>query len=213
MYRPCYDQRISQFLTFKNCHHNNKTKNSISKNMQGKRNSLGYKHSKTTRLKHRNKWKNKEYRQHMIDVHKLIKDSKETKMKKSISIKKKWSEPLHRQTHIQAILIGNKNSPNKQEQKLLYILQSFKTHNFKFVGNGKVVIYRFCPDYIDIKKNMIIELFGDYWHNKPDSKKKDKLKLKTYKKYNYKVLVIWEKELKNISILKSKIIKFLKGGN
>lgn len=39
-------------------------------------------------------------------------------------------------------------------------------------------------------------------------KKKTKERLKTYKKYGYKTLVIWEKELKHLDKLIGKVIKF-----
>ena len=66
--------------------------------------------------------------------------------------------------------------------------------NFKYVGDGKIFLNRFCPDFINKKSKKIIELYGDYWHNKTDAILRDKRRIKTYKKHGYDTLVIWEHE-------------------
>ena len=54
----------------------------------------------------------------------------------------------------------------------------------------------------------IIELYGDYWHNTKDGIKRNKRRLRVYKKYGYKTLIIWEHELKDLSKLICKIEEF-----
>ena len=81
---------------------------------------------------------------------------------------------------------------------------------------GKVIlpnrIGQCYPDFTNIDTNSIIEVFGDYWHGplitvkNPESHERDKIE--HYKKHNFKCLVIWEKELKNIDCVKEKILKF-----
>lgn len=61
-----------------------------------------------------------------------------------------------------------------------------------------------------LRENKIIELFGDYWHNKLENIEIDKRRLKTYKKFNFKVLVIWEHELKDLEKVKERILQFYK---
>lgn len=108
---------------------------------------------------------------------------------------------------IAKIISQNKIFPNKSELKLLEILRSLKT-KYLYVGNGRTIIEGFNPDFINEKEKKIIELYGNYWHTLPGYKERDVRRLKTYKKYGYKVLVIWEKELKNLQKLKQKILKF-----
>jgi very-short-patch-repair endonuclease len=72
----------------------------------------------------------------------------------------------------------------------------------KFVGDRSLIIKGFNPDFINKKQKKIIEMFGDYWHNLPDWRKRDKRKLRIYKKLGYKVLIIKKK------ILINKILKF-----
>jgi len=75
------------------------------------------------------------------------------------------------------------------------------------VGDGSFVINGFNPDFVNINgQKKIIELFGDYWHR--NTQIKDKKRIKTYNKYGYKVLIVWEHELENINKLKIKLQKF-----
>ena len=99
---------------------------------------------------------------------------------------------------------------NKCEQLVDNILISLLGNKYKFVGDGKVKFDRFNPDFININgQKKIIEFYGDYWHNKEKSKEADFRRLKIYKKYGYKTLVIWGSELKNnIDYVVSKILAF-----
>ena len=106
-------------------------------------------------------------------------------------------------------LKANLQSPNKPEQLLNKILIRLFSKEYKFVGNGKVIIGEFCPDFININgQKKIIELYGDYWHNLPNLIKRDKKRIATYKKYGYQTLVIWEHELKNLNKLTKKLLIF-----
>ncbi len=102
--------------------------------------------------------------------------------------------------------------PNKPEKKMLQII---KENNlpFNYVGNGNIWFkgknHSFNPDFLSKNPKHIIEVFGDYWHNLPNAKKRDRERLKTYKQYGYKTLVIWEHELKNKNNVLNKIGRFL----
>ena len=100
-------------------------------------------------------------------------------------------------------------SPNKPEKVLNKLLKRILLKEYKFVGDGKFWIDGFNPDFININgQKKIIELYGDYWHNREDSKKRDKKRIKVYKKYGYGTLIIWEHELKDIDKTKQKILEF-----
>ena len=111
----------------------------------------------------------------------------------------------------QAILMRNKSSqckPTSIESKLDEILQRNFPNQWRYVGDGKVIIEGRCPDFININgRKQVIELFGDYWHsfdlfNEPR-------KLNQYARYGYSCLVIWEHELKNGRKLILKLRKFI----
>lgn len=101
------------------------------------------------------------------------------------------------------------NKQNNCEIKVEFILNKLFPNTYKFVGNGKFIIDGFCPDFLNIKgKKQLIEFFGDYWHNKPKVKLRDLDRLKSYEKFGYKTLIIWEYELQNIALLEDKIKNF-----
>jgi G:T-mismatch repair DNA endonuclease (very short patch repair protein) len=47
-------------------------------------------------------------------------------------------------------------------------------------------------------------MFGDYWNKGEDPEDRKNI----FKEFGYETLVIWECELKNIDMVKSKILKF-----
>lgn len=118
-----------------------------------------------------------------------------------------WKNLEYRNKVVKNTLKGLSFKPNKPEKILIHLL---KQTNFKYVGNGKCIIHGFNPDFVDIKDKKIIEMFGDYWHNKKDYKKRDRRKLKIYSKLGYKTLIIWEHELKNINKIIKKLERFIK---
>ena len=70
---------------------------------------------------------------------------------------------------------------------------------------GDVIIDRKIPDFINVNgQKKIIELFGEYWHPLSDEPKRKK----TFKKFGYKTLVVWGKELSNTQKLTKKILHF-----
>lgn len=103
--------------------------------------------------------------------------------------------------------------PNKPETFVNNLLNFLYPNEWKYVGNGEIIINGFNPDFININgQKKIIELYGDYWHgmrvkslNKTDEENR---KIDRYAKYGYSTLIIWENELKNMKKVVSKICRF-----
>ena len=121
-------------------------------------------------------------------------------------LKKLWSNPEYKNKTIKAMCKGRNNKINKKEQKLYTILYLLFGNKYRY--NKTTVIYGLVPDFIDDKNKKIIELYGDYWHNLPKTKKRDKNRIGIYSLQNYRTLIIWEHELKNESELIKKILEF-----
>lgn len=130
--------------------------------------------------------------------------SDETKRKMSKSAKKYWkNNPEHSKQRIKAML--KFSFPNKTELWLESLLEDIFPGEWKFVGDGQIVISGKCPDYINVNgQKKIIELWGDYWHRgeNPDDRKD------VFKPFGYETLVIWEHELKDMDKLKSTLNSF-----
>ncbi|GAG38348.1 unnamed protein product, partial [marine sediment metagenome] len=101
--------------------------------------------------------------------------------------------------------------PNKPEKVLMNLLKKLNLP-YKYVGDGRIIIDGFIPDFINYNgQKRIIELYGDYWHNLLDYKERDNRRKISYKKYGYDLLVVWQTELNNMQELEKKLIKFDRG--
>lgn len=123
------------------------------------------------------------------------------------------------------MLSHKKIFPNKPEKILIDLLNNILPKEYKYVGNFKFFIESKNPDFININgQKKIIEFFGDFWHANPQSYKSDDIvfnnlkasqiweedekRLKIYKKYGYKTLIIWQHELKDLNKIEEKILQF-----
>lgn len=127
---------------------------------------------------------------------------------------RQWQNPVTRERIVQALL--NMRSPNKQELQLQAVLDSHFPNEWKFVGNGQLIIAGLCPDFVNVNgKKLIIEFFGKYWHSKVNPKYNESCnedyRIQAFAKFGYKTLVIWDNELSNESELMDKIIVWLRG--
>ena len=83
----------------------------------------------------------------------------------------------------------------KPEEKFIKICNKYNLP-YIYVGNSSFWIERVNPDFVNCNgKKICVEIFGDYWHNLPNKKKKDEENLNTLKKYGWERIVIWESEI------------------
>ena len=123
------------------------------------------------------------------------------KAKHITSGKKNWQSPIFVKNQMKARHVKQ----NKTEKRLEDITTNLFPYEYKFVGDGEVVIAGKCPDFININgQKKIIELFGDYWHKGQNPQDR----IDVFFPYGYDTLIIWEKELKDVEILKIKLNEF-----
>lgn len=117
---------------------------------------------------------------------------------------------------IRKTLLANKLKPNKLEILLNSLLEKHFPDEFLFNGDLSqgVMLGGLIPDFININgKKKVIELFGDYWHDK-----KQKIPWKAtefgrqaiFSQLGFKLLVIWEHELESPDEVVKKIRSFNK---
>lgn len=147
--------------------------------------------------------------------------SKETKLKMSQSNSGKnngFYGKHHSKESINKMLSseGRKNwqkrlghTKNSKEILIENLLNFLFPNEYKYIGNGKVWIDGFNPDFINCNgQKKIVEFYGDYWHKRPDYIERDKRRLKAYNKYGYDTLIIWQSELNDIRKVKEKLMNF-----
>ena len=95
--------------------------------------------------------------------------------------------------------------PNKSELYLESLIQEVAPKDYHLNVLGDVIIDRKIPDFINVNgQKKIIELYGEHVHPPEDEPKR----IKAFKKYGYKTLIIWHKELKDPKKVKEKISSF-----
>lgn len=105
----------------------------------------------------------------------------------------------------------NGQRPNGKELYLDFLLQNHFPDEWKYVGDGQVIIGGLCPDFINVNgKKLIIELFGDYWHNIKNMKyhRTEHGRIEVFLEYGYSTLIIWEHELEDENKVIEKIKHF-----
>lgn len=184
----------------------------ISLATKGKKNPFyGKHHTMETKMKLEkniySKIRNKTYKEiygdkkalEIIEQKKLSRKFSEINLIKEKEKAKKISETKKR------LISEGKLNPRKGERKHSFperILKEIIEKNnlpFNYTGNGMIwfkgTTQSFNPDFLSKNPKHIIEVFGDYWHNLPESKSRDRERLETYSRYGYKTLIIWEHEL------------------
>lgn len=183
--------------------------------------------SKRLRYVMKKKWQEPHYRKRLLDHLDSLNNSPEQIVNASKGGKAAWAkqrdillyhlEELHQQMDSEFYReIGLKGLrvlhayPNKQEAQLFEFLESAFPGEWKYVGNGQVPIGNLRPDFINTNgKKLIIEFFGDYWHDFEDIGEKEKI----YAEHGYRLLVIWSNELKDSEYIVSKVSRFMEEGN
>lgn len=157
--------------------------------------------------------------------------SESAKRKQSESMKRKWQDPDYRERTSEAISKVQKElwkdsehaykmmkswqvKPNSVEELVGSLLGS----DFEYVGDGKISLEGFIPDFINTNgKKEIVEVNGCYWHaceecgfgdiilqnglTSDEIHQRDLKKLEVYQKYGYKTHVIWEHEIKELKLI------------
>ena len=175
---------------------------------------MGKKHSKETRLKmslsKKGKSKSEEHKRKIRFSCIGVKKSPYFSRKRSIIMKNKWKDESYRLKMLLVLKEAQKNlgnlEINKCESRLQDILTSIDS-GFEYVGNWKKFVAGKCPDFINEEKKLIIELYGDYWHQ-DESDAQTERRIDLFAVAGYDTLVIWEKELKKINLLKQKLQNF-----
>lgn len=95
----------------------------------------------------------------------------------------------------------NKASPNKPEIALDSLLQANFPGEYRFNGNYSqgVSLGGLIPDWVNVNgRKQVIELFGDYWHNKMKRipwKSTEFGRKAVYSQLGFDCIIIWEHEL------------------
>lgn len=170
----------------------------------------------------------------VIGILKSMKKAAKTKAKNfpdgkipslSIGLKKRWKSKENRKTQskkLKAAWIDETKGRNLRNglyksgprwrigmtkpEKELYNLLKDIGYSYKWTGGGKGRVLSYVPDFMHTRFKCIIEMYGTYWHKKNDSS--DRRRIREIRKEGYRVLVVWDFELKNKQKLEKKLRRF-----
>lgn len=141
--------------------------------------------------------------------------TEETYKKMSRNKKLAYLNPEFKNKMVRAMMKGRHIRPTKPEIVLGRIIDTLYPNTFKYNGDYSlgVTFDGLIPDFWNINgQKKVIELFGDYWHSETITKKAKEVeelkKIERYQKCGVDCLIIWEKELKQIGNVISKIQSF-----
>lgn len=117
-----------------------------------------------------------------------------------------WKDPIF----IHKVHSGNGKKPNLQEQALFNILQEMFPGQYALNTQAEILtVAGKVPDIVNLCQKKLIELFGDYWHQGDNPRKRIRL---FHREGNYDTLVVWGHELKNFTKLKLRLTEFHQRG-
>lgn len=126
---------------------------------------------------------------------------------------KTWADEDFKVAQIEKMNSASRIGPTRPELLVKDIIDSLGLY-FKYVGDGSFWIRGKNPDFINVPDKKIIEVFGCYYHGCiscaiPNSLENDLAgRMEHYKKYGYKMLVLWEHEMPNVDLIIAKIIEY-----
>jgi len=129
--------------------------------------------------------------------------SKERNLK--ISLAKTGKKRIFSEQHIKNILKSICASPNKFEATCFTYLNTLNLGDFKFVGDGSVMINGRSPDFVNEVDKLVVLANGVYWHlgvynlevNIENKLAREKIEAKPFLEAGYNVMFIWEDEITN----------------
>ena len=125
----------------------------------------------------------------------------ETKKALSEESKRLWKSP----DYVRKQMRARKVYPNQAELFLGRIIDEMFPGEYKYVGDGQVIISGKCPDFININgQKKIIELFGEFFHRPEEELVRKEL----FRSLGYKTLIVWGKELQDTRALRTTIREF-----
>jgi len=126
--------------------------------------------------------------------------------------------PEVREKRIKNILKASAVRPNQKERQLNSLLQQLLPGEYTLNVRGEVMILGGrIPDFVNVNgKKRLIELFGNYWHSEEKTgrqgKEEEAKRINHFKQFGWDTLIVWERELKDETSLKEKILEFSSEG-
>jgi len=149
----------------------------------------------------------------------LTKETNKSVAQITKKLKRLWQDPEFKQKKITAMMKAAKTKPNRFELEVESIIQE-NDLPFEYTGSGEIIIAGLNPDFVCVEHGLIIACYGCYWHGCPEHHPKQKKRyehslerVERLEFHGYKVLVVWEHELKDKHKLVKRLKQFVEAGD
>jgi len=122
--------------------------------------------------------------------------------KAKVRMKRLWKDP----EYVARQMKSHGVKPNKLEKYFEKFLNKLCPNEWKYVGDGQLIINGKCPDFVNVNgKKKLIELYGNYWHRGQDPEVRKNI----FKEFGWDTLIIWEKDIRKNPYLKNTVNNFI----
>jgi len=109
------------------------------------------------------------------------------------------NNPMKDPNVVRKVLKSQHKGKTKPEVFVEWVLEQICPGEWEFVGDGSFMVGRKCPDFKHKTKNMLIEVFGDYWHSEAVTgvleDEHEQQRIRMFEEKGYQTLVVWEHDL------------------
>ena len=123
----------------------------------------------------------------------------------SLAKKKSYEDLVYKEKLVKSMFKSFRLKPNKSELFLFGRVCDFSSEYFLNTKGEVMCLGGKIPDIVNVKGQKIIELYGDYWHRNDNAQDR----ILHFKQFGWDTLIVWEHELKNNELLKSKLMGFI----
>lgn len=154
--------------------------------------------------------RSKEWRLNMSRIQTLRYQNPDARRQTSEARKRNWQNPEYRDRIIRAALKGSQVRPTAPESKVRSILDARFPGEWKYVGDGDVVIGGKNPDFINVNgQKSVVEVFGDWWHGEErtgvPNEKAVSARIAHFAKHGFRCAVVWESEAQEEQVIVDRV--------
>jgi len=156
-------------------------------------------------------WDNPEYRQKVNAARRRgWKHTVEFRSMTSKLSKERWQDPAFKERTLRRMLKGVRSRPTNPERAVQVILDQHFPGEWKYVGDGEVIIGGKNPDFVNVNgRKACLDVFGDWWHGEQrtgiPNEQAVAERIAHFAGYGFRCVVLWEDETKSEDIVLRKL--------
>ena len=147
----------------------------------------------------RQRWNDPGYRASIVDANTGKRLTENAKRHLGEMSRLRWQDPSFKERTLRASRKASSVKPTAPEREMRDILDKHFPGEWRYTGNGEVIVGGKNPDFVDVQNQRVIEVFGDDWHSEavtgklPTQEESDRIV--HFVEHGMSCLVVWEHEV------------------